>query len=181
MALIYLFESLLLPTRGRARELFHLPHFCRGIFLGLAFYSGAEVLIIFFCSLHFPCALKRRVDGRPESMACVSWDTGESNSPPRLWGYPCWWGELCSWGNPTSSSQKCWSYPSATLRWWSFKECSQSPGFQHGQPGTAFCLNKWNLSPWHWHAASCCFKQAAEQSSPLSSKANPGSSDISVN
>lgn len=52
MALIYLFESLLLLTRGRARELFPLSLFCRGIFLGLAFYSGAEVLIfVTFTSL----------------------------------------------------------------------------------------------------------------------------------
>lgn len=54
------------------------------------------------------------------------------------------------------------------------------PSFQDGQPGTVVCLNKQSLSPWHWHAASCS-KPATEQSSPLSSRANPGSSDISVN
>ena len=130
---------------------------------------------------HLLCALKRRVDERPESMSCVSWDTGKSTSLARLWGYPHQWGELCWWGNPTSSSQRCWSCLSAMLQQKSFKGCSQSPGFQHGQPGTAVCLNKQSLSPWHWRAASCCFKPAAEQSSPLSGKANLGSSDISVN
>lgn len=47
--------------------------------------------------------------------------------------------------------------------------------------GTVVCLSKQSLSPWHWHAASCCSKPATEQSSLLSSRANPGSSDISVN
>lgn len=56
-----------------------------------------------------------------------------------------------------------------------------NPCFQHGQPGTVVCLNKQSLSPWHWRAASCCSKPATEQSSLLSSRANPGSSDISVN